>query len=219
NLQRRGGIQVAGGLIGQQHRRAVDDCPGDADALLLSTGQFVGIGVRFVLQIYHAKRGGYTARNVEPVYPEGTQHIPDGIEHSLPGKKLVTLKDYAKPAPEQRHLTRLQSCDVHTANENGAAGRNFLPVQQAHEGGLAGSRRSNQKGEFTQPDVQVDIRNRRATAVVLIHILKANQGNTPIQKSSSLVGNYDRYFRRSLPERQKQGDAAARSMRGQMITQ
>jgi len=33
-------IEIAGRLVGQQHPRAVGDCAGDCDALLLATGQF-----------------------------------------------------------------------------------------------------------------------------------------------------------------------------------
>ena len=39
-------VEVSGGLVGQQHQRPVDECAGDGDALLLTTGQFVRQPVR-----------------------------------------------------------------------------------------------------------------------------------------------------------------------------
>ena len=36
------GVQVAGGLIGEDQRRVVDECPRDSDPLSLASGQLVG---------------------------------------------------------------------------------------------------------------------------------------------------------------------------------
>ena len=46
DADRGGGVEVAGGLVGQQDQRPVDERPGDRDPLLLSTGELVGqVGV------------------------------------------------------------------------------------------------------------------------------------------------------------------------------
>ena len=39
-------IEVAGRLVGEQHRRLVDERPGDRDALLLAAGQLARVGLR-----------------------------------------------------------------------------------------------------------------------------------------------------------------------------
>ena len=42
DLLRRRRIEIARWLVGEQNRRAVDECPGDRDALPLAAGELVG---------------------------------------------------------------------------------------------------------------------------------------------------------------------------------
>ena len=42
DLVGRAGVQVAGGLVGQEHIRLVDQRPGDRDTLLLTAGELIG---------------------------------------------------------------------------------------------------------------------------------------------------------------------------------
>src|SRR5688572_22553096 len=45
DFDRRVGVEVSGGLVGQQDQRAVDEGPGHGDSLLLAAGQLVGVAV------------------------------------------------------------------------------------------------------------------------------------------------------------------------------
>ena len=49
------GIQVAGGLVGQQNRRMVHNRPRDGHALLLAAGESVGLMVQAVCDAEHAR--------------------------------------------------------------------------------------------------------------------------------------------------------------------
>ena len=50
-------IKVAGGLVGQNDRRIIDEGAGNSDTLALSAGKFVGLMVHALAQIHGLQRG------------------------------------------------------------------------------------------------------------------------------------------------------------------
>ncbi len=57
----RGGVEVPGGLVGQQDRRPVDEGPCDGDALLLTAGQLVGQPVGLAVETDQLQHLGHRA--------------------------------------------------------------------------------------------------------------------------------------------------------------
>jgi hypothetical protein len=50
------GVEVAGGFVGEQHGRVIDDRPGDGHALLLTAGELVRHTPAFALQAHEFER-------------------------------------------------------------------------------------------------------------------------------------------------------------------
>ena len=58
------GVEVAGRLVREQERRVVDERPGDREALLLSTGELVGVVLHLVREAHEAQGVGRLLANL-----------------------------------------------------------------------------------------------------------------------------------------------------------
>ena len=90
-----GGVERAGGLVGQEQLSPPDHGPGDGDPLALAARQLVGVVRRPVLQAevlerLERRRLGLAGRNA--VELEGQGHV---LHRAQPGEQVVVLEDVA----------------------------------------------------------------------------------------------------------------------------
>jgi hypothetical protein len=78
-----GGVEVAGGFVGQQHRRAADDRAGDRDPLPFSARQLCGPGGPPVPEPDPHQRGGGQQAPLVAGDPGVQQPVGHVAEHAL----------------------------------------------------------------------------------------------------------------------------------------
>src|SRR5262245_39762338 len=95
-------IQSAGGLVGQDYRRIVDQRPRDSDALLLAAGKFRGTMIGTIAQ---AKPMKESFRPLDAlVFRQSGVHRwdLDVLSRAGSGEQVVALKNEAKGLAAQR---------------------------------------------------------------------------------------------------------------------
>ena len=151
-----GGVEVAGGLVGQQDLRLVDDGAGDRDALLLTTAQLVREAL-CPCRPGPPSRGspapGCGSRAAACRSPEGEGDV---LRDRLAGQQTEVLEDRPHLATQTRdlaggHLPQFVTRDHH--HRRSASAR----AGDAHEGGLAGAGFADDEREFAPGDLQGDV--------------------------------------------------------------
>lgn len=156
DAQRDGRVEVAGGLVADKQRRAVDHGAGHGDALLLSAGELVGEVVHLLAQADEAQHLGDLrlhdgARLADAL--EGKGHV---LVDRLVGQELEVLVDGADLAAQVRDLLVLHLAQVLAGHDDLAAGGALLARDEAQQGGLAGAGVADDKDELTGVDVEAD---------------------------------------------------------------
>ena len=143
------GVQVARRLVGQHHRRAADDRPGDRHPLPFTAGQLGRPGAGPVLQADPLERGGRQAAPPGPRHARVQQPVGHVGQHGLVLGQEELLEHEADPGRPQRghlpvgHLGHVQAGHPHRP----AA----WPVQGAHQvqqRALARPGRADHRGQF-----------------------------------------------------------------------
>jgi len=151
------GVEVAGGLIGENQSWLVGKGSGDRDTLLLSSRESIRESRLPMLQTeapehFHSPAMGFARRDTMDAQDEG-----DVLEHGLAPQKLEILKDHADLAAQQRQPGSRHLVDPSTRNPHLALGRVFGGVEQAQQRSLASARWSGQKNELTGVDLEVEV--------------------------------------------------------------
>src|SRR5215467_702030 len=142
------GIEVAGGLVGEDDLRAAGQCPRDGDALLLPAGQFRGAVPQPRAQAHRVHDGaepGPVGRAARDVQREG-----DVVRRGEGGQQVVGLEHEADAVaaqpgqPALRQRGDLGAADPHLPAVGAVQSRHAV-----HERGLAGSGRPHDGGEGT----------------------------------------------------------------------
>ena len=100
-------VEVAGGLVGQQQRRPLDQGPGDGHPLALAAGHLVGAVAHAVGQPDPGERFGRAAAPLRGRDARVDQRQLDVPQGRLPGQELEGLEheaDLAAPDPRQLGL-------------------------------------------------------------------------------------------------------------------
>ena len=136
-----GGVQVAGGLVGQDDFRIVDQRAGNGHALLLAAGELRGQVMRAIGQadpIERRARFDLVGHAVEVL----RQH--DVLERRQVGDEMELLEDEADGfGAKAGQLGARQRGRVDRTDAHGAVGRLIEATEDIQQGGLAGSRRSH----------------------------------------------------------------------------
>src|SRR3954464_8887995 len=105
-------VEVSARLVGQQQRRVVDEGAGDGDALLLATGELVGVAVELGRQADQAQGLRHLLANFGAAGADHLQGIGDVVVDRAVGQQLEVLEDGADVAPQLRDLLLRQLADV-----------------------------------------------------------------------------------------------------------
>ncbi len=183
-------IQVAGGLVGKEHRRVVDQRSGDGDPLLLTAGELRGLVVQPVGQPHPAKhlRGppsGLTVTQVFGGIRKRHGHVLDGAG---PGQQIETLEDKSQfTVAHQGPLVGGELGDLLSLQPVLAGGWSVQAAQDVHQRGFSGSGRTGESDQLPLPDGQGDAFEHRhgdvAHLVGLYDVVQVDEVHGSIQLS------------------------------------
>ena len=147
------GVEVAGRLVGEHHRRARDERAGDGDALLLAAGE-LGRPVRQAVAeadgVDHLGEPGLVGLAAGEL--ERQRDVLGRREHREQVEELEDEADVVAPQARERRV--VEAADVDAGDLDGARGRLVEPGEDVHEGGLAGARRAHDGGQAALGDVE-----------------------------------------------------------------
>src|SRR5438477_1687436 len=171
-------VEVPGRFIGQEDLRIVHERPRDRDSLLLAARKLIGKLVLFSFEADDAEHLFDLWLEVPQRAFSDAQGEGDILEDGEIGEQLEILKDHADLAPQERQMTALQAAEVLTLDMD-LAGRDLLLAdQEADQGRLAGTARSDQEDEVLLWNHERDVAQRhRAIGILLVHALQADQGH------------------------------------------
>ncbi len=149
-------VEVARRLVGEQHRRPVDERPRDRDALLLPAGELgrAGGARRSSRPTLPTTSSTHALSTFPPARSSGSVTFSSAVSI---GRRLKNWK--MKPMWLRR---RSVSCwspmpgDVGAVDRHAAGGRPVETGEDVHERRLAGARRPHDRGELPLHDVERD---------------------------------------------------------------
>src|SRR5437588_2265832 len=176
DLPRGGRVQVAGGLVGEEDQRVMDQRPGDRHPLLLAARELVGTLGLLALQADDAQHlldlGTQVAKGAL-CDPEREGHV---LEDGQVGEQLEVLEDHPDLAPQEGQVAAAQPAQVAAVDEDAARAGALLPDQQANQGGLTRAAGPHQEDEVLARDLQADVaQGRGAVGVGLTYVLQADE--------------------------------------------
>ena len=150
------GVEIAGGLVGEEDGGTVDDGAGDGDALLLATGECAGL-------MLHT---GFDAEHVQDFFELSVEGDGAGgdVTYDLDvllggegGEQVVLLEDEAYGAFAEVVTLRVGHLrEVATVDGDGAGGWRGEAAEDVEEGRLAGAGGADDGEEFTACNLKVD---------------------------------------------------------------
>ena len=170
------GVEARHRLVGQDHRRLLEQGPRDGDALLLAARECVHAAIGEAVET-HPRQDGVGPRDLGVLEPaserpparcareRAEQRV---LQHGEPALKVELLEHEAdaRAHPPQR-LRRGAGHHV-VADPHLAAGRDDEAVQAAQESGLARPARPDEGHELTRGDVEIhSVQRARPARVVL----------------------------------------------------
>ena len=99
-----GGVEIAGGFVGKEHRGAVDQGAGDGDALLLSAGELAGIGVFLALQPHFPEEHPGVLVHLVLIPPVEDRRLGNVFHDRIMRKEVEILKHHPKEGAEAVEL-------------------------------------------------------------------------------------------------------------------
>ena len=155
-------VEVAGGLVGDQHRRLGDHRPGDGDPLLLAAGELAREGAAAVaeadrLEGVERPLARLLARHQEVGRLERERHVLLGGQAR---QKLEVLEDDADPASKLGDLRRLEAVRGHAGDPDRSARGPDLPVDELQQRRLARPAGPDQERQIAWMKTQVDVGQR-----------------------------------------------------------
>ena len=167
------GVEAAGGLVGENHLRLIDEGAGDADALLLTTRQLVRILEILGLQMYQLQHFLHTGFHRFLVLPTGSLHCKYQIFFNrFITKKLIILKNNTQLATQLRNMLGLEVLQVKTDTFRLLAHGRHIGKKHLQDGGLSATGFSNQIDEFSFVDGDVDFGKNQYFLLKNIHIFQ-----------------------------------------------
>ena len=158
-------------LVEQQHARAVDERPGERDALALAAGQLARLARLVALEADHPERFGHAGDALCLGDLAHDQPVRDVVADGHVREERVVLEDRVDVAVERRDRG-----DVGAVEQDPAGGRQLEAGDHAQGRRLARARRPEHREELAVADVEVDAVDRDDVAVVLRDPFEADRG-------------------------------------------
>ncbi len=151
-----GGVEVSGGLVGEEDRGAEGEGAGQGHALLLAAGELDGVVVEAAPEadaVEELAGAGATAE-----IAAGEFHGKEDVLFGGEGREeLVGLEDEADfAAAEEGHLVLGEVGDVFAVEDDLAGGGGVEAGEESEEGAFAATGRAHDGGKLAFRDVEVD---------------------------------------------------------------
>ena len=140
------GVEVAGGLVGQQDRGLHDQGAGDGHALALAAGELVGPVGHAGAQVHHLQGALGHPQPLLLGHPGVDEGQLDVVQGGGPGQQVEGLEDEADLAVADRGQLVVVHLRDHLAPQHvGAAAGRVQAAHDVHEGRLAGAGRPHDR--------------------------------------------------------------------------
>ena len=151
-------VQVAGGFVGQDDGRFVQQGAGDGDALLLAAGELVGHFVRLGGHADGRKDLGDAAVNLPFFFPAGSAEDEfQVVLHGAVCQELEVLEHHADAAAEVGDVPGVEAGEVEAAGRCFRAGAHrVFRDDGADDGGFAGPHLAHDVYQVSGHDIHVE---------------------------------------------------------------
>ena len=166
------GVQGAGGLVGQDHRRVPCQSPGNGRPLLLAAGELAGLIAQLVAKTHHLQRdpGSLVPLRLGDAGVH-QRHLHVLLERQL-GQQVVLLEDEAQHlVPDGGQLVLIHLTHIPAVQQVRAGGGHVQAADDVHTGGLAGAGLAHDGHELPLPDLEGDVVRRLHSGVAHLVIL------------------------------------------------
>ena len=159
---RRALVQVAGGLVSQEHRRLIDQCPRDGDALLLAARQLARVRLRLRREADLREHAHHARRDCRGARARHFERERDVLFGGAVLEQPEILKYDAELAAQHgdiagAHLVHVVSRNAHLARRGALVGVDELHDRRFARAGVAG-----EEGELPFGDMERDVLERQA---------------------------------------------------------
>ena len=152
------GVEVAGGLVGEQEFWAGDEGSGDGKALLLASGEFARAVMAAAFEFYVDEPGGGFGEGLFAGRAAGEQGHGDVFEGGELRQEVVELPDVADVSVAVGGgLFGGEGGDVDVAAEDGAGGGFVECGEEVEEGTFAGAGLADDGDHLTGGDFEVEV--------------------------------------------------------------
>ena len=156
DLQGAAGVQVPGGLIGDDHIGVVHQRPGNGHALLLPAGELTGIAVRLLVQPHQLEDIGDAPLQIPAGGPNGPHGKGQIFVHSFLIDQAEILKDDPQSPAHQGHLAGADIIQTVPVDHQLPLGQGDLAGDQLDHGGLSGPGGAHQKDKLSIINAEID---------------------------------------------------------------
>jgi hypothetical protein len=151
------GVEISGGLVGQDDRRAVDQRARNGDALTLTAGELVRLVVhaRFEADVGERLLGAFNALGGWSAVIDERQL--DIVERACARQQVEGLEDESDfLVPDSREFIVIQFADELTVEPVLAFRRRVEAANEVHQSRFAGARGTHDRDVFILLDAEVD---------------------------------------------------------------
>src|SRR5262245_10770344 len=175
------GVEVAGGLVRDDHLRPTGHRAGDADSLLLARRQS-DRRVRLAAEESHdVERRAHAFLDLSAGCAGDYERQRDVVEHHAVVEQLMVLEHDAEPLAKAGNLPAGDPRRVLIVDHDGAARRALDQRDQLEQGALTGAGGSGENRELAALEGEAHARQRLAAVrVALVNVLEADQDVSPI---------------------------------------
>ena len=147
DLRGRDFIEIAGGLIGQQQRRFMDQGARQRHALLFTPGEHIHGRMQPIAQAHALAASRGCAPRLRRAHAVQRQHQAHVLLHIQRGQQIEELVDEADlAAPEQRALRLAQGAQVLSVKDHPSGVGPIDAADEIEQGGFAGAAAADDDG-------------------------------------------------------------------------
>ncbi len=178
DVDRGGGVQVSGRLVGQEHLRPVHERARDRYALLLTAGELVRQTLVLARETHEGEHLGDRLLDESARRSDHLQGERDVLEDGLVGQQPEVLEDRPHMPPEVGHLAVGERAQVAPEHDDAAVARNLFSQDEPQTRRLARPGRADEEHELAADHLEVDVAQGglRGAAEALRDVLEPDHG-------------------------------------------
>ena len=190
DVHRRGGVEVAGRLVGEEDLRAVDERAGDRDALLLTAGELVRQSLLLAVQADQGEHLRDRLLDERAGRADDLQRERDVLEDRLVRQQAEILEHRADVAAEVGDLPGGEGPQISPEHHDTAVARIVFAEDQPQAGGLPRTGRADEEDELSALHLEVDVAQRRLAgpAVFLGDVLEPDHDLSSLSAAAADAG-------------------------------